>query len=240
MSRKLRLCLPEHPHLVSHRGHNGSRVFLQPDDYHAYLATLDEAAQDSSTRIHAFSLLPDSIHLLCTPTEPDGTSRLMQDLGRRYVAYFNRNQRRSGALWDGRYRVCVIEPGRFVLAGYRYVENTPVMGGLVRQPEEYSWSSAFRHRCDRSYPWIEDHVLYRALGCGPGERRRAYLRLLDTPLSSRLVKEIEVALVGGLVLGSETFKDELERTFNRRVRRGQPGRPRKPQPPSRAPTLCVA
>ena len=106
MPRRTRLTAAGLPHLIEHRGHNGSAVFNTTADRRTFLDAVVEAAFDARCAVHGYALLVDRLLLLCTPEDADGVPRLMQDAGRRYVRYFNTAHGRSGALWDGRYRSC--------------------------------------------------------------------------------------------------------------------------------------
>ena len=65
----------------------------------------------------------------------------MKHLGQRYVQYVNRSYRRSGTLWEGRFRSCLTQSEDYVLACYRYIELNPERAGMVRHPRDYRWSS---------------------------------------------------------------------------------------------------
>ena len=69
-----------------------------------YLAKLKEYSEEHHVAIHSFVLMTNHVHLLLTPTEGDGASRLLQSLGRYYVRYVNRNHGRTGTLWEGRFK----------------------------------------------------------------------------------------------------------------------------------------
>jgi putative transposase len=81
------------------------------------------------------------IHLLATPAEPDGISRLLQAAGRRYVQYVNVSYRRSGTLWEGRHKASPIDTERYLMSCRRYIELNRVRAGMVRKPGDYPWSS---------------------------------------------------------------------------------------------------
>ena len=66
---------------------------------------------------------------------------MMQSLGRRYVRYFNYKYQRSGTLWEGRYKSCLVQDERYLLEVYRYIELNPVRAEMVTEPGEYRWSS---------------------------------------------------------------------------------------------------
>ena len=81
------------------------------------------------------------VHLLMTPNRPDSISRLMQSLGRRYAQYVNRVYRRSGGVWEGRFKASLIQAEEYLLTCYRYIELNPVRADMVNDPGEYRWSS---------------------------------------------------------------------------------------------------
>ena len=65
----------------------------------------------------------------------------MKNLGQRYVQYINRTYKRSGTLWEGRFKSCLAQTEDYVLACYRYIELNPVRAQMVKQPRDYEWSS---------------------------------------------------------------------------------------------------
>ena len=65
----------------------------------------------------------------------------MQFLGRRYVQYFNRSYRRTGTLWEGRFKSYLAQSEEYLLQCYRYIELNPVRAKMVADPSEYKWSS---------------------------------------------------------------------------------------------------
>jgi putative transposase len=109
----------------------------------------------------------------------------------------------------------------------RYIELNPVRAGVVSEPAAYPWSSYRLHAQGEPDSVLTDHALYRALGCTPQARQRAYRALFQPAFDADALEEIHLALQQCRVLGSDRFKDALERTLKRRVRPGSPGRPRK-------------
>ena len=84
--------------------------------------------------------MTNHVHLLVTPERADSAALTMKHLGQRYVHYINRAYKRSGTLWEGRFRSCLAQSEDYVLACYRYIELNPVRAGIVRHPREYRWS----------------------------------------------------------------------------------------------------
>jgi putative transposase len=141
MPRRARLVIPCIPWHIIERGNNRSAGFYDTGDYQFYLDTLSEQAVNSDCDIHAFCLMTNHVHLLLTPNVNDSAASLMKQLGQRYAQFINRTYHRSGTLWEGRFRSCLVQNARYTLVCYRYIEMNPVRAGIVSHPAEYRWSS---------------------------------------------------------------------------------------------------
>jgi putative transposase len=168
--------------------------------------------------------------LLVTPGEVDGLSGLMKSLAQRYSQHFNRAHRRTGTLWEGRFRSSLVDSESYLFHCHRYIELNPVRAGMVTQPWEYDWSSYRANAGLDSSSLVVQHRLYQALGGTSEERAAAYRRLFAMPLADEDVDRIRASISGGLPLGSEAFLDSVESTLKRRARPGINGRPKKPVP----------
>jgi len=126
MPRRPRIKLADIPQHLVQRGVNREPCFFAEEDCHCYLHWLQEAADDWRCDIHAYVLMTNHVHLLVTPGTADAPARLMQSLGRRYVQYINRHYKRSGTLWEGRYKSSAVQAEDFLLACQRYIELNPV------------------------------------------------------------------------------------------------------------------
>jgi putative transposase len=228
MARLPRLTAPGLPHHLIQRGNNRQSVFVDSVDCARYLAELADLAGRHGLAVHAYVLMPNHIHLLATPAERETLARVMQSLGRRYVRAFNDRYRRTGTLWEGRYRSTVVETDRYLLACMRYIEMNPVRAGLVDEPGTYRWSSHGHHVGLRHDPLITEHQLYWALGNTPFERQVAYRRLIEQGGQDHAdVEAIRFATHRGWVLGREPFADQIAVSNGRRVAPARPGRPRR-------------
>ena len=85
MARKPRYYLPDVPCHVIQRGHNREPCFYAPEDFRYYLQCLREACLQHHAAVHAYVLMTNHVHLLITPTDKEGISRVLQTVGRRYV-----------------------------------------------------------------------------------------------------------------------------------------------------------
>ncbi|HZM35414.1 MAG TPA: transposase [Burkholderiales bacterium] len=209
-------------HLV-HRGSNRTACFRSESDYLLYLVQLRELSRKFDCAVHAYCLMTNHVHLLVSPSSVDAGSALMKKLAQRHAQYFNRTYGRTGPLWDGRYRSCVAESGRYVLACYRYIELNPVRAGMVAHPTEYRWSSYRANAQGQDQGMVSPHAELLALGSDDERRRRAYAMLFDDPLEPSLIDGIRGATNGGYPLGSEAFKAQFGEIFGCRTSPSLPG-----------------
>ena len=225
MPRRTRLCPPGIPQHIIQRGNNRQACFVAPEDYAAYAHWLREHAGELGVQIHAWVFMTNHVHLLLTPADEAGIPALMQTLGRRYVRYFNTVYQRSGTLWEGRYKSCLVQSSEYLLQCYRYIELNPVRAGMVSDPADYPWSSYRSNGLGVASSLLTPHAEYLALGQTVEDQQAAYRALFRHALDEACVTAIRDNTNSGLVFGGERFKDELETLLKRRMRPGVAGTP---------------
>lgn len=233
MPRRPRLVLPNVPLHVIQRGNNRQACFFAEEDYRIYLDWLSQFADKSGCQIHAYVLMTNHVHLLLSADRPEAPGALMKALGQRYVQYVNRTYRRSGTLWEGRFRSCLTQEDTYLLACQRYIELNPVRAGMAEHPAEYRWSSYRGNAQGEPDALLKPHLLYHALGSDKTSRTAAYRELFRYQLEPGLVDEIRRATNGNYALGSAAFSEQISEALGRRVTPGKSGRPgRVPEPQS--------
>lgn len=226
MPRRPRVMLPNVPLHIIQRGNNRQPCFVAEEDYRFYLDWLQDYAAKAGCHVHAFVLMTNHVHLLLSADSSDGAGMLMKALGQRYVQYFNRIYRRSGTLWEGRFRSCLTQEEDYLLACMRYIELNPLRAGMVEHPADYRWSSYRANAQGEASALIQPHSLYLSLGSDAAARQEAYRALFRHELAPDLVDKIRQAANGNVVLGDSRFGDEIARVLGRRVTHGQAGRPK--------------
>jgi putative transposase len=227
MARLARYDIPDQPQHVIQRGNNRGVTFVVETDYAFYLDCLEDAAKRMGCGIHAYSLMTNHVHLLATQHELGGLSRMMQSVGRRYVRYFNLIQRRTGTLWEGRYKATLIDGPQYLLACMRYIEMNPVRAAMVAVPTDYPWSSHRVHAEGAPSSLVTPHPIYLELAAATEQRQAAYRALFLEAQDESEVSTIRDATNKAWVLGCDRFKDEIARLTERRVEPAPRGRPRK-------------
>lgn len=227
MPRRPRVVLSGVPLHVIQRGNNRQACFFAEDDYQSYLEWLRTYAEETGCAVHAYVLMTNHVHLLLTSATAGGVGAMMKRLGQRYVQYINRTYRRSGTLWEGRFRSCLTQEESYVLGCYRYIELNPVRARMVEHPGDYRWSSYRANAHGEGSDWLEPHECYRALAADNQGRQMAYRALFRYQLDPGLVDQIRAATNSNYALGSGRFAEEVTKALGRRVVRGRSGRPKR-------------
>lgn len=217
MARFHRLNVADYPQHVMQRGNNRQSCFFEDADRAFYLKKLGEYAEKTETLVHAFVLMSNHVHLLLTPTIPDGVSKLMQCLGRSYVRYFNTKHQRTGTLWEGRFKSSLIQSSQYLLQVYRYIELNPVRANMVTHPLQYRWSSHHYNATNKTTSLLTPHSEYIELGKTPEARKSQYRKLFTHDLKGEVVDLISDHLIKAKVLGDEPFKSAMSQKLNKPI-----------------------
>lgn len=218
MARLPRLVVPGAPLHLIQRGNNRSTTFFTADDCQRYAEVLLETSQRFGCAIHAYVLMTNHVHLLLTPDNERGPARMMQAIGRVFVRYVNARYRRTGTLWEGRYRSALVDTDRYLLVCSRYIELNPVRARMVEQPGQYRWSS-YRHNAHgEPDDLITPHLIYQALHSEPAARQEAYRALFERHLEHGTLDVIRCATNRGAALGHVPVHRADEVALRRRVR----------------------
>lgn len=227
MPRRPRLHVDDTPLHIVQRGHNREACFFAEEDYHCYLHWLGEGLKERACHLHAYALMTNHVHLLLTPERAETIPKLIISLGRRYVQYINRSYKRTGTLWDSRYKSSLVHAETYFLSCQRYIELNPVRAGMVEDPAQYRWTSYRANALGQTEHWLTTHLLYQSLGKNDAERQSAYRALFRTELDREAIDDIRLALNQNQPLGSERFHRDIENMLGMRREARPRGRPRK-------------
>ena len=230
MARLPRYVIPNQPQHIIQRGNNRQVIFAADADYQFFRDALVDAATKHGLLIHAYVWMTNHIHLLATPQFKDSISKVFQSVGRKYVQYYNFTYKRSGTLWEGRYRATIVDSEQYLLKLMRYIELNPVRASMTQHPADYPWSS-YTYNAEgklglNSY-WLTPHDEYVRLGKTDIERQAAYQALFKADLSTNDLVQIRECTHKGWALGSQRFIEEIERLTKRQATSKGIGRPKK-------------
>jgi putative transposase len=170
MARLARVVAPGLPHHVTQRGNRRQQTFFSDDDYATYKALLAEHCAAAGVAVWAWCLMPNHVHLILVPPEPDALRAALGEAHRRYTRHVNFRAGWRGFLWQGRFASCPMDEAH-LLSAARYVERNPVRARLVRRARDWRWSSAAAHLAGRDDGPVQVAPLLEPVG-----DRAAFLR----------------------------------------------------------------
>ena len=226
MPRRTRMYLPGYPYHIVQRGNNRQACFKHATDYQVYLDLWQQCSSRYDVAVHAYCLMTNHIHFLATPSDANGLSNTMKVVGSRFAAYINRTYNRTGTLWEGRHRSSLVQTSRYLLCCYRYIELNPVRALMVKQPEDYPWSS-YQFNAWGTGGWLTQHDEYLNLGISQSARCTAYRALLATPVPDRDLSFIRVAAHYNQPVAVKRFCAQLEQKYGMKFGYMKRGRPRR-------------
>ncbi len=219
MSRYPRPVLANVPLHIIQRGNNRNPCFFSRSDYQVYLTMLAESASEHGCGVHAYVLMTNHVHILVSPTKSTSPANMMKGLGERYVQYVNRRYGRSGTLWQGRFRSCLVDNEQYFLVCQRYIELNPVRAKIVSHPIDYEWSSYRTNAHGERGKVITPHLLYISLAGNEMDRQASYRALFQEAIPDSMLEQVRHATNRNTAFGSRRFMDEtgvvLARTFDR-------------------------
>jgi putative transposase len=213
MARTARIVVPGLPHHVTQRGNRKENVFIENGDYARYLALLKEGAEKSGTRIWAYCLMPNHVHIICVPSSSDGLRAMLADSHRRYTNFINWRHGWTGHLWQGRFGSFVMDENQLADA-VRYVLLNPVRAGLAKFAGDWPHSSIQAHLNRRPDPLVDPRPL--------AERFGDFRSVLETRPESafELIRKSETT---GRPLGAADWVKSLEAAAGRALLPGKRG-----------------
>lgn len=214
MARLARVVAPGLPHHVTQRGNRRQPVFFGNDDYAAYVDLLAAGCRAAGVAVWAYCLMPNHVHLILVPADPDGLRAALGEAHRRYTRLINRREGWTGYLWQGRFASAPMDEAH-LLACARYVELNPVRAKLVARAREWRWSSARAHLAG-----VDDGLVRVAPLCTRVPDWAAFLRQGVSEADYRALRAGERT---GRPLGGLRFVARLERRLGRVLARQKPG-----------------
>lgn len=228
MPRSARIVLPNTPHHIVQRGHNRQTVFVSDDDYNYYRENLVFFKREFGCKIYAYCLMTNHVHLIVDPgNNPESLSLLMKRVAGRQTRYVNKLEKRSGSLWEGRFKSSIIAAAEYLPACCRYIELNPVRAGMVEEPSEYRWSSYNRTAKGSKDAVVDLSRSYRSLGKTARTRQEVWREYVYGTLPAYELELIRTAIQRGQVTGSDKFRREISDKLGIRLSNKGPGRPRK-------------
>ena len=211
------------PHHVVQRGHNRNTVFVDEEDFIFYLDTLREWSQNLQVKVYAWCLMSNHVHLLLDPGDDiKSIGLLMKRLAGKQTRYVNKQKRRTGSLWDGRYKMSIVNNDQYFLQCCRYIELNPVKAKMVNRPQDYDWSSYGENAGLSSAEIVDRHGFAKLADINFDNYRAFVAEGCSVSEADFLSQRIE----SNRLTGGDRFVEEIELRTGIRLEFKRPGRPK--------------
>jgi putative transposase len=204
MTRPLRIEYTGAFYHVMHRGNAGSDLFQSERDREKLLEYFGKAVDRYQIKVHTYCLMTNHYHLLIETPHPN-LSQAIKWINVSYAAYFNRKRRRSGHLFQGRFKAVLIDADEYLKHLSRYIHLNPVRAGMVEHCKDHPWSSypAFGGYSKRP-EWLETNWLLSLFGKNQDKAKKNYRDFVESVQNQKLENPSK-DIVGGVILGGADF-----------------------------------
>ena len=141
MSRPPRVLSETGLYHIIFRGINHQNLFEENQDYKKLLEIIEKIKTEYSMEVYAYCLMTNHVHLFVKEQNMGDIKKVVHKILTRYVVWYNHKYKRSGSLIGNRYKSEPIEDDLYYLSLIRYIHQNPVKAGIVKNMEEYRWSS---------------------------------------------------------------------------------------------------
>lgn len=206
MARPLRLEYEGAFYHVTSRGNDRGDVFFSEADYKKFLSYLKEAKEKYGIVLHVYVLMTNHYHLLMETPEAN-LSKVMHYLNGSYTTYINVKRKRSGHLFQGRFKSIIVDRDSYLGELSRYIHLNPVRAGIVSKPEDYLHSSYQAYFSGKSDALVNTEALLEVVGGGKDKARRRYRAFVEAGMGLELDNPMD-EVYGGMILGRTEFIKE--------------------------------
>ena len=208
MARKPRLHVPGGVYHVMLRGNGGQTIFLSEKDRSVFYRLVEEGIKRFGHRVHGFCLMGNHVHLLIQVADVP-LSQVMQNLSFRYTGWINRRHRRTGHLFQGRYKALLVDADAYLLELVRYIHLNPVRARMVSDPAAYRWSGHRAYLGLDTIPWLHTDWVLGQFARRLATCRKHYAAFVAAGMEEGYRSEFHVGSADTRVLGDDDFLAEV-------------------------------
>ena len=208
MTRSLRIEYEGAVYHVTARGNERKPIFKDGEDHKRLLQIIFQAKEKYDLKIISYVLMPNHYHLLLETPEGNLT-KSMKYIQTNYAIYFNRRHKRSGHLFQGRYKAFIVEKESYLLEVSRYIHLNPLRAGMVKRLEDYEWSSYPEYMGKKKSDWIESGMILEQFGGSRDNREKRYREFCYAGKGVRW-EGFKEDIYGGFILGSKGFTQKVK------------------------------
>ncbi len=194
---------------VTARGNERQKIFFSQRDYEKFKEYLAAAVEKYGVIIRGYVLMTNHYHLLIETPEKN-LSKVMHYINGSYTTYGNIKRKRSGHLFQGRFKSIVVERDSYLLELSRYLHLNPVRAKIVEKPEDYPYSSYNAYTTMNSDSLVDTTTILAMLESNPDAAKTKYKSFVESALGGEIESPFK-KVYGGIILGGSDFIKEVLR-----------------------------
>jgi len=217
MARPLRIEYEGAIYHVTARGNERAKIFFSKKDYEKFKEYIAAGRNRFGLILHAYVLMTNHYHLIVETPEKN-LNKIMHFINGSYTTYLNIKRKRTGHLFQGRYKAILVDKESYLLELSRYLHLNPVRANMSRKPEEYLHSSYRSYVTASPESIVSPDTVLGMLSAKRNEAARRYRDFVESAMGEESVNPLR-KVYGGVILGSRQFiRDALERIKFERVK----------------------
>ncbi|MBI5099141.1 MAG: transposase [Nitrospirae bacterium] len=209
MARPLRIEYEGALYHVTARGNERKKIYFTKTDYERFLYYISEAQKKFGIKIICYVLMSNHYHLVIETPEAN-LSKAMHYINGSYTTYINVKRKRSGHLFQGRYKAIIVDRDNYLLELSRYVHLNPVRAKMVQNPEEYFYSSYKTFITNNENKILNELQVLEMISEVKGYAKQEYKRFVEAEIGKKNDDPLR-NVYGGIILGSIGFIKETLR-----------------------------
>lgn len=224
MPRTARIAPQECVYHILIRGNNKQNIFKDEEDFLEFIEILKKYKEKYQFKLYHYVLMTNHVHLVMeTITKGGDLSQIMKGINLSYAQYFKAKYKHTGHIWQDRFKSILISKDEYLLACGSYVELNPVRARMVKEPQEYPWSSYKANAYGKRDDLLDDHIIYNNL-FRDQDVRREYRKFILQMMQKNEAMRGEMDR--RTIYGSGEFIKEVNKRFKIEAVIKQRGRPR--------------
>jgi REP element-mobilizing transposase RayT len=209
MGRPLRIEYPGALYHITSRGNERRKIFLDAYDRGKFLDILRDYHDRFGILLHSYVLMDNHYHLIIE-TPSGNLLKVMHGINSGYTGYFNRRYKRSGHLFQGRYKAILVDKDIYLVELSRYIHLNPVKAGMVEKPAHYRWSSYRGYiGMRKNEEWVEYAWVLGQFGESGKSSRQKYREYTEKEIEQKGKNPFD-NLWGQVVLGGKEFREHVK------------------------------
>jgi putative transposase len=207
MARALRIEFEGALYHVTARGNERRKIFFSKRDFEKFKEYMAGAQKKFGFLLHSYVLMSNHYHLL-VETPKKNLSRIMHHINSSYTTYINIKRKRSGHLFQGRYKAIVVDKDSYLLELSRYIHLNPVRANLAPRPEDYPYSSYRLFISGEKEEMVTQNGVLGMLAQDERTARERYRTIVEDVLGKEPESPLKKVYAGTL-LGDENFVNKI-------------------------------